>query len=277
VVRKSKAKAGKGRGAAVEEVTILDSDGDEPASKQAAGKTAKAKAKAQKKGGRDERCGGDDDAIEDDGSSGDGDVEWLDGHGRGRGKNKGHSSSGKKKKRYHADADVSDGDESRITTQHSKASAITGFSSPLPGDVVVAARPPSQLLSKNQKKALHSWLEDYRLRWPNYWNYLSTEAITELVEKVPLAVDELANIAGACVLLMMCDCHFCLSVSFFLSVCLFVCLSFCCSVFISFLRFLISFAFALFFCFLFVFLFLCLSVRFCSMFAFCSGEAAKGI
>lgn len=54
----------------------------------------------------------------------------------------------------------------------------------------------SHLLSVKQKALFTLWLEDYRKKWSNYWNYLDGKAINGIVEKVPLTIDELASIAG---------------------------------------------------------------------------------
>lgn len=52
------------------------------------------------------------------------------------------------------------------------------------------------LLSNKQKSDFTRWLEEYRKIWPNYWNYLNNSCVGEIVEKLPVTLDELASIPG---------------------------------------------------------------------------------
>jgi superfamily II DNA helicase RecQ len=54
----------------------------------------------------------------------------------------------------------------------------------------------SSLLSKKQKTTFRTWLESFRRKWVNYWNYLNNACIDEIVERVPLTMKELASISG---------------------------------------------------------------------------------
>lgn len=56
--------------------------------------------------------------------------------------------------------------------------------------------PSVSLLSNKQKTALTRWLEEYRKRWDNYWNYLNNACISEIVSKIPLTIKDLALIPG---------------------------------------------------------------------------------
>lgn len=62
-------------------------------------------------------------------------------------------------------------------------------------DIDTHANIPS-LLSNKQKVEFTIWLEDYRKKWVNYWNYLNNYCISEIVRKVPLSIEELASISG---------------------------------------------------------------------------------
>lgn len=60
---------------------------------------------------------------------------------------------------------------------------------------------PSQLsqpslLSYEQQSAFTLWLEEYRKKWSNYWNYLNNSCVGDIVTKVPLTIEELAAVPG---------------------------------------------------------------------------------
>eukprot|EP01031_Cornospumella_fuschlensis_P029909 gene29909-36119_t len=80
------------------------------------------------------------------------------------------------------------------------AAAKNSFVSPISEEVVVidADTPyvtPS-LLSAKQRRDLQLWLEAYRKRWTNYWNYLSNNTVNEIVKDVPVTLEDLAKIPG---------------------------------------------------------------------------------
>ncbi len=52
------------------------------------------------------------------------------------------------------------------------------------------------LLSYEYQSAFTLWLEEYRKRWVNYWNYLNNSCVGDIVTKVPLTIEELAAIPG---------------------------------------------------------------------------------
>jgi hypothetical protein len=84
-------------------------------------------------------------------------------------------------------------------SEHSSAPTLPSVKDMRPpsGSTGLSAPPqPVCLLSKRQQAALKKWLEDYRKRWVSYWNYLSNSMVTEVVQKVPVTMEELALIQG---------------------------------------------------------------------------------
>lgn len=62
--------------------------------------------------------------------------------------------------------------------------------------VVESERIPTlrSLLSFKQKQLFTDWLEAYRKRWTKYWLILKNEIVADIVDKVPLTIEELAQI-----------------------------------------------------------------------------------
>jgi hypothetical protein len=105
------------------------------------------------------------------------------------------SSSGKSRRSVIALDDSTTASES----EHSSAPTLPSMKDMRPpsGSAGQSAPPqPACLLSKRQQAAFKKWLEDYRKRWVSYWNYLSNSMVTEVVQKVPVTMEELALIQG---------------------------------------------------------------------------------
>jgi len=53
----------------------------------------------------------------------------------------------------------------------------------------------NQKLSNKQKHNFQIWLEAYKEQWSNWWNILSTDTISDIVEKVPVTTESLKECA----------------------------------------------------------------------------------
>jgi hypothetical protein len=105
------------------------------------------------------------------------------------------ASSGKSRRSVIALDDSTTASES----EHSSAPTLPSMKDMRPPSGAAGQSAPPQpacLLSKRQQTALKKWLEDYRKRWVSYWNYLSNSMVTEVVQKVPVTMEELALIQG---------------------------------------------------------------------------------
>lgn len=52
------------------------------------------------------------------------------------------------------------------------------------------------LLSGRQRGEFQLWLEAYRKKWINYWNYMNNTTVAAIVSSVPVTMDQLAAIPG---------------------------------------------------------------------------------
>jgi len=123
---------------------------------------------------------------------------------------KSYSKSAASKKGRHAKSKIqpidlqSDDDDAsveNIMTRDNQSKKRKNLDTNLPQESVEAPYQPqyisrSFLLSNKQKLEFTKWLEEYRKIWPNYWNYLNNTCVSEIVEKVPVTLEELASISG---------------------------------------------------------------------------------